>query len=67
MLRWSNNGGFSWSTEHWRSIGAQGAFKNRAKWNRLGQARDRVYEVNISDPVNRDLIGATLFAEMEDA
>ncbi len=67
MLRWSNDGGFSWSHEHWRSIGAQGQYKNRAKWNRLGYARDRVYEVNITDPVPRDIIGATLFVEVEDS
>ena len=67
MLRWSNDGGFTWSNEYWRSIGAAGATRNRAKWNRLGRARDRVYELNISDPVPRDVIGATLFAEAEDA
>jgi hypothetical protein len=67
MMRWSNDGGFSWSNEHWRSIGAAGATKNRAKWNRLGRARDRVYELNFSDPTPRDIIGATLFAESEDA
>jgi hypothetical protein len=67
MMRWSNDGGFSWSNEHWRSIGAAGDTKNRAKWNRLGRARDRVYELNFSDPTPRDIIGATLFAESEDA
>ncbi len=67
MLRWSNDGGFTWSNEYWRSIGAAGATRNRAKWNRLGRARDRIYEVNMSDPVPRDIIGATLFAESEDA
>jgi hypothetical protein len=67
MLRWSNDGGFSWSSEHWRTIGKAGRTKNRAKWNRLGFARDRVYEVNVSDPVPRDIIGATLFGEAEDA
>lgn len=67
MLRWSNDGGFTWSNEYWRSIGAAGATRNRAKWNRLGRARDRIYEVNMSDPVPRDIIGATLFAEAEDA
>lgn len=66
MLRWSNDGGFTWSSEHWRTIGAAGHTKNRAKWNRLGQARDRVYEINVSDPVPRDIIGASLFAEAED-
>lgn len=67
MLRWSNDGGFTWSNEYWRSIGAAGATRNRAKWNRLGRARDRVYELNFSDPVPRDVIGATLFAQAEDA
>ena len=67
MARWSNDGGFTWSNEHWLPIGAAGATKNRAKINRLGRARDRIYEVNVSDPVPRDIIGATLFAEAEDA
>jgi len=67
MLRWSNDGGFTWSQEHWRTIGPAGQTKNRAKWNRLGYARDRVYEVNFSDPTPRDIIGATLFLEPEDA
>jgi hypothetical protein len=67
MLRWSNDGGFTWSNEHWTTIGAAGNYVNRAKWNRLGDARDRVYEVNFSDPVPRDIIGATLYAEVLEA
>lgn len=66
MLRWSSDGGFTWSNEHWLPIGAAGATRNRAKINRLGQARDRVYEISFSDPVPRDIIGATLFGEAED-
>ena len=66
MLRWSNDGSFTWSNEHWVSIGAAGETRNRAKWNRLGQARDRVYELNFTDPVPRDIIGATLYAEAEE-
>jgi hypothetical protein len=66
MLRWSDDGGFTWSNEHWRSIGAAGMTLNRAKWNRLGGPRDRVFEVNFSDPTPRDIIGATLFGEAED-
>jgi hypothetical protein len=66
MLRWSNDGGFTWSNEHWLPIGAAGATRNRAKINRLGQARDRVYEINFTDPTPRDIIGATLFGEAED-
>lgn len=65
MLRWSDDGGETFGTEHWTTIGAAGQFKNRALWRRLGHARDRVYEVMISDPVKRDIVGATLFAQGE--
>jgi len=65
MLRWSNDGGQTWSNEHWTSIGAQGATRNRAIWRRLGYARDRVYELNYSDPTARDIVGASLFGQPE--
>jgi len=60
MLRWSNDGGQSFGNEHWTSLGAIGQTQNRAIWRRLGAARDRVYEVRISDPVKRDVAGASL-------
>lgn len=66
MLRWSNDGGFSWSNEHWATIGKAGATLSRARWNRLGRARDRVYELNFSDPVACDIIGATLYGSGEE-
>lgn len=65
MLRWSNDGGQTWSNEHWTTIGAAGATFNRAIWRRLGKARDRVYELNFSDPVPADIIGSSLFGEAE--
>ena len=63
MLRWSNDGSQTWGNEHWVSIGKIGETKNRAIWRRLGNARDRVYEVRFSDPVSRDIVGASLTAE----
>jgi len=62
MLRWSNDGGSTWSSEHWTSIGLIGKYKNRAIWRRLGQARDRVFEVVVSDPINAVIISANLKA-----
>lgn len=62
MLRWSDDGGQTWSNIRSTSIGAAGRTKNRAMWRRLGQARDRVYEVSMSDPVKRDIVGASLEA-----
>jgi hypothetical protein len=58
MLDWSDDGGRTWSSEHWRPLGAMGAFKSRAIWRRMGRARDRVYRYAISDKVRRTLIQA---------
>jgi len=62
MLRWSNDGGSTWSREYWVTIGQQGKYKNRAIWRRLGMARDRVFEVSITDPVNAVIVSANLKA-----
>jgi len=61
MLRWSSDAGQNFGNEHWVSIGKVGRTKDRAIWRRLGQAWDRVYEARFSDPVLRDIVGATLF------
>jgi len=60
MLRWSNDGGSTWSREYWIPIGQQGKYKNRAIWRRLGTARDRVYEVVMTDPVKAVIVSANL-------
>jgi len=63
MLRWSNDGGSTWSNEHWVSIGQQGKYKNRAIWRRLGWSRDRIFEVAISDPIKCVIVSANLKGE----
>ena len=63
MLRWSDDGGHTWSNEHWASIGKIGEHGFRAIWRRLGMTqklRDRVYEVSGTDPVKIDIVGAEL-------
>jgi hypothetical protein len=63
MLRWSDDGGHTWSNEHWRSIGKYGEWGHRVFWRRLGMTeklRDRVYEVSSTDPVKITLLGAEL-------
>jgi len=62
MLRWSNDGGSTWSKEYWVSIGKLGKYQNRAIWRRLGMARDRIFEVSITDPVNAVIVSANLKA-----
>jgi hypothetical protein len=51
MLRWSNDGGKTFGNEHWQTAGQMGAYKTRVFWTRLGRARDRVYELVMTDPV----------------
>lgn len=58
MLRWSDDGGRTWSGEMWASFGAIGEYTARARWRRLGSAFDRVYELTISDPVKVAILGA---------
>jgi hypothetical protein len=60
MLRWSSDGGSTWSNEHWTTIGKIGKYTNRAIWRRLGTARDRIFEVSVSDPVKAVIISANL-------
>jgi len=63
MLRWSSDGGSTYSNEHWTSIGLIGKYKNRAIWRRLGTARDRIFEVVVTDPVKCVIVSANLKAE----
>jgi hypothetical protein len=65
MLRWSDDGGHTWSNEHWASIGKIGEYYRRVFWRRLGMTlklRDRVYELSGTDPVKIAIMGAELHA-----
>jgi hypothetical protein len=63
MLRWSDDGGHTWSNEHWTSMGKIGEYYRRVIWRRLGMTlklRDRVYEISGTDPVKLAIMGAEL-------
>ena len=63
MLRWSDDGGHTWSNEHWASMGKIGEYGYRTFWRRLGMTvklRDRVYEISGTDPVKIAIMGAEL-------
>ncbi len=65
MLRWSDDGGHTWSNEHWASMGKIGEYGKRVIWRRLGMTtklRDRVYEISGTDPVKIAIMGAELSA-----
>lgn len=58
MLQWSDDGGRTWSNEHWRSMGKIGEYRRRVTWRRLGQFRERIFRLTVSDPVAAKLLGA---------
>jgi hypothetical protein len=63
MLRWSDDGGHTWSSEHWKDMGAVGQYFYRTIWRRLGMTvklRDRVYEISGTDPIKIAIMGAEL-------
>jgi outer membrane protein assembly factor BamB len=63
ILRFSDDGGHTWSNEKWAGMGKMGNYGFRAFWRRLGMTdklRDRVYEVSGTDPVKIAILGAEL-------
>jgi hypothetical protein len=70
MLRWSDDGGHTWSNEHWKSMGQIGQTGYRTIWRRLGMTmklRDRVYEISGTDPVKIAIMGAELIMDPTNA
>jgi hypothetical protein len=59
MLRNSKDGGRTYTNlQKWRSAGPAGANRTRLRWLKLGQARERVFELTTTDPVKRTIIAA---------
>ena len=70
MLRWSDDGGHTWSNEHWSGMGKIGEYYRRVFWRRLGMTlklRDRVYEISGTDPVKVSIMGAELILSPTEA
>lgn len=66
MLRWSNNGGASWSQEYWQDVVQIGNYTKRAIWRRLGQSRDKVLELRVSDPIQWVVVSSEAVVEAGD-
>lgn len=62
ILRWSDDGGFTFGNDHFISVGKTGQYKNRAIKRALGCARDRVYEIDVTDPFNAVIVSGELKA-----
>ena len=63
LLRWSDDGGHTWSNYHGKDMGTTGQTGKRVIWRRLGMTmklRDRVYELSGTDPIKIAIMGAEL-------
>lgn len=60
MMRFSIDGGYTWSNETTASIGDIGVYPTELFWNRLGKCRSIIFELTISDPVKRTILGGYL-------
>lgn len=65
VLRWSNDGGATWSNEVTQGTGALGQYRKRVTFSGLEATRDRVFEMFGTDPIqNLCLTNAQLFVEV---
>lgn len=58
-LEISKDGGNTWGNKLFRSIGKKGEYKTRVAWSKLGKARDWLFRLTLTDPVDFHIIKAT--------
>ncbi len=64
MLSISRDNGHSFGVERWADIGATGEYATEVKWRRLGKGTSIVFDISISDPVEVNLIRASVDYEL---
>lgn len=62
MLRYSKDGGHTWSKEQAIECGQLGLYQARAIVRRMGTSRNRVFEVSMTDPVPWRIVNSYLDA-----
>jgi hypothetical protein len=64
MMRFSDDGGLTWSNERQESAGRIGEYKKRVRFLQLGLSRDRVFEISMTAQVAKTLLSAEVDAVM---
>jgi len=64
MLQISRDGGRTWGAEIWMPLGKVGEYKKRVATRRIGTARDFVFRVAMTDPVQFVIAGMGLRASV---
>jgi hypothetical protein len=57
-MRYSDDGGVTWSSWLEAPVGAAGATRTRVKYSKLGSSRNRVFEIEFSGANNLTIVGA---------
>ena len=62
MMRFSDDGGKTWSNERWVSMGEIGEYSKRVYWNRLGitKSHPRIYEISGTAATKTAILNAYL-------
>lgn len=63
FLRWSDDGGHTWSNYQARGAGLTGQYGTRLIWRRLGRSRNRIYEISTTDPIAWRIIDGFVLAD----
>lgn len=62
MMRFSDDS-TSWSNEYWSPMGLRGHRQTVVMFNRLGCAKNRIYEITITAPVRVLILGASIISD----
>lgn len=65
-MRYSNDGSHTWSHHLYRDIGPTGAYGEPITWNRLGSAREWVFEFSIVEPIDFSVIEGSIIVDIEE-
>ncbi len=65
ILEVSRDGGRTFIDKGSESMGVMGEYQKRCRWNLLGQARDWVFRITVTDPIEHVIMGAFALVEVE--
>jgi hypothetical protein len=63
-LCWSDDNANTWSNSYTKNLGKSGDYTREVIWRRLGQSKNRIYELTMSQPVKFSLFAA--YADIEE-
>lgn len=66
MMRYTDDGGYSWSDELRANLGKTGERSTKAFWTQLGNSYERTFEITGTDNVNVELLGSYIDVELSD-